>query len=91
MQFNDQDRRFLTRQRGISDGVVAGLEALGVTSIESLAALGAEQVCRRLQAVQGRDIWGNRRRALQAAIDAALAGRAAKPHATNTQSDRRPS
>ena len=38
-RFNLPDRRFLTLQRGISDGVVNGLEALGVTSIEALAAI----------------------------------------------------
>lgn len=76
-RFNPHDRHFLTRQRGISDGVVAGLEALGVTSIAALAAMGVDEVCERLRTAHGRDVWANRRRALKAAIDAAVATRTA--------------
>ena len=58
-RFNQTDRRFLTRQRGISDGVVAGLEALGVCSIEDLVTVGVDAVCERLRAAHGWDVWGN--------------------------------
>jgi hypothetical protein len=76
-RFNLPDRWFLTRQRGISDGVVAGLEALGVTSIEELAAIGVDELCERLRTAHGWDVWANRRRALKAAVEAAVSTRAA--------------
>lgn len=70
-RFDAQARRFLLRQRGIAEGVVAGLEALGITSLEQFVAIGAEQVCQRMSATHGFNVWGNRRRALCAAIEAA--------------------
>lgn len=78
-RFELRDRLFLTRQRGISGGVVAGLEALGITSIDGLMAVGVDEVCERLRAAHGWDVWGNRRRALHAAVDAAMAARAPTP------------
>lgn len=86
-RFNLPDRRFLTLQPGISDGVVNGLEALGVTSIEALAAIGADEVCERLRTAHGWDVWANRRRALHAAIDAAVTVRATccTPHVQASQ------
>lgn len=72
-RFDSVERGFLLRQRGIADGVLAGLEALGIGSLDELAAIGADELCRRMQAVHGWDVWGNRRRMLQAAIEAARA------------------
>lgn len=72
-RFDARERSFLLRQRGIAEGVLAGLEALGVGTLEELAAIGADELCRRMQVVHGWDVWGNRRRMLQAAIDAAAA------------------
>ena len=70
-RFDAQARRFLLRQRGIAEGVLAGLEALGITSLEQFVAIGAEQVCQRMSATHGFNVWGNRRQALCAAIEAA--------------------
>lgn len=71
--FDLHDRAFLLRQRGIGEGVLVGLEAMGGGSVADLVALGADELCMRMRAVNGQDVWRNRRRALKAAIDAAVA------------------
>lgn len=67
------ERLFLLQQRGISHGVVARIEAIGIGSLQDLIDIGSDELCRRLQEAHGRNLWSNRRRALQAAIDAAAA------------------
>jgi hypothetical protein len=85
-RFNTRDRLFLTRQPGISNGVVARLEALGVTSVEALEAVGVDEVCAQLRAAHSWDVWANRRRALQAALDAAMEARASLQYSSRLHS-----
>lgn len=73
VRFDANERAFLLRQRGIAEVVLAGLEAMGIASLQALARVGADVLCTRMHAAHGRDVWGNRRRALQAAIEAAIA------------------
>ncbi len=79
-RFNARERGFLLRQRGIGEGMLAGIEALGIASLEQLATVGADALCERMQRVHGWDVWGNRRRALRAAIDLARASGTCKAH-----------
>ena len=72
-RFDANERAFLLRQRGIAEVVLAGLEEMGIASLQALAHAGADDLCMRMRAAHGRDVWGNRRRALQGAIDAAIA------------------
>ncbi len=71
-RFNDRERAFLLRQRGIAEGVLAGLEAMSIASIQAMADMGADELCRRMDAAQGKETWANRRRALRSAIEAAI-------------------
>ncbi|MCZ8113255.1 MAG: helix-hairpin-helix domain-containing protein [Betaproteobacteria bacterium] len=73
VRFAADERAFLLRQRGIAEVVLAGLEAMGIASLHALARVGADELCTRMHTAHGRDVWGNRRRALQAAIEAAIA------------------
>lgn len=73
VRFDDSERRFLLQQRGIGDGLLARLEAMGIGSIDALASIGVDEIRLRLRAIHGCDAWGNRRRALLAAIQAAEA------------------
>lgn len=79
MRFDHNERAFLLRQRGIAEVVLAGLEAMGIASLQDLVSTGADQLCTRMHTTHGRDVWGNRRRALQAAIEAAIAKGLASP------------
>ena len=79
MRFDDNERAFLLRQRGIAEVVLAGLEAMGIASLQDLVSAGADELCRRMHTTHGRDVWGNRRRALQAAIETAIAQGLASP------------
>jgi len=83
-QFNARERGFLLRQRGIGEGMLAGIEALGIVSLEQLATVGADALCERMQRAHGWDVWGNRRRALQAAIDLARATGTCRPPEPST-------
>jgi hypothetical protein len=67
------------RQRGIGEGVLAGLEAMSIGSIQVLVGVGATELCSRMHAARGWDVWGNRRRALQSTIEAALTAGLADP------------
>ena len=71
-RFDDRERAFLLRQRGIAEGVLAGLEAMSIGSIHAMVGMGADELCRRMDAARGRGIWANRRRALRSAIEAAI-------------------
>lgn len=73
VRFEGRERAFLLRQRGIAEGVLAGLEAMSIASIQAMARVGADELCRRMHAAHGWNVWGNRRRALESAIDAAVA------------------
>ena len=72
-RFTASERDFRLRQRGVAEGVTQGLGAMSIRSLQALVAAGADEPCRRMQAVHGQDVWGHRRRALQLAIQAAVA------------------
>jgi hypothetical protein len=89
-RFDDRERAFLLRQRGIAEGVLAGLEAMSIRSIHAMVGMGADELCRRMGAVHGRGVWANRRRALRSAIEVAIDAGLADPDGPSIETRSQP-
>lgn len=66
-RFPEHERRVLLLTPGLGEGMVAGLEAAGITSLGQLLRLGVDRVVNEV----AEGAWRNRRRALARALRAA--------------------
>lgn len=63
--FAPEERRLLRSEPGISDGVIARLELVGIHSIAGMRNVGAERLVQMVVESTGSVAWRNRRRALE--------------------------
>lgn len=69
-----EERRLLLVSTGIAEGVVAQIEAAGITSIDELVHVGAEEVIRRICVRCGSTVFRNRLSALRRFVEAYVVG-----------------